>query len=354
MNVDTKRTFHIKKDTVLGLDIGSSAVKMVVVNESKAGYAVTDAAIVRTVADGLSVADRRASVVNTIRECFGRLHTRTKYAVCGVSGQEVAVRDFEFPPLQPDEIASAVSLEASQVCPFNATDIGVDYQVMPNDEARTKGILVAATNTVVAHKTQMVSDAGLRCVLMDVDGLALLNCYNGSTRRHEEDPTDGAVAILNIGASHTTLAIVGQSGWPFIRDMSHAGDEIIKQMAALNETSAERIREILFSPNGADELNLGDSLKRTCQKLVNDVTGTLRYYAAQAKSAEVDRVLVCGGFAPAAGFLDLLNNRLGIEAVLWNPFDGGSIKLGRHCEEICGTTGTAMVVATGLAMRTIA
>jgi type IV pilus assembly protein PilM len=343
----------LRRGTVLGLDVGSSAVKMVVISNGKTGYTVTNAGIVRMKTDGLSSTDRRAVTVDAIRECFEQLQTRTKYAVCGVSGQEVAVRDFEFAPLQDDEIAAAVSLEASQVCPFNVTDIAVDYQVMPNDDARTKGVLVAATNTVVADKTQIVSDAGLRCVLMDVDGMALLNCYEAATHRREEDPTDRPAAILNVGASHTTLAI-DLNGWPFIRDMGHGGDEIIMEMATLNETSPESIETSLFADDDTGETNLGASLEETCQQLINDVTGTLRYYAAQATSTELDKVLVCGGFAPARGFMEQLNRRLGIEAVLWNPFDNNGVKPSPRCEEICAKSGTAMAVAAGLAMRTIA
>jgi type IV pilus assembly protein PilM len=337
---------------VLGLDIGSSAVKMVILSKGKSGYTVTAAAIARIAKENLDNGDRRSNTVHAIRECFSQIQTKVKYAVCGVSGQDAAVRDFEFAPLLDDEIAAAVSLEASQVCPFNVTDIAVDYQVIPNGDAQTTGILVAATNTLVAEKTQLVRNAGLKCVLMDIDGLALLNCHNGSVNGYKKNPTEQSVAILNVGASHTTLAIMDHNGWPFIRDLSQAGDDIITQIATLNNTSTETVEGILFKNVTAGDLNL-HCLDKICQKLMNDITGTLRYYAAQAKSTDVEKILVCGGFALAKGFVDLLNSRLGIEADLWNPFDHMRIKSNRRCEEICAKTGPAMAVAAGLAMRTI-
>lgn len=198
MSVDLKRTLHFGKDTVLGLDIGSSAVKMVVLGKSKAGYSVTAAGIARIAAGDESNGNRRTSSVKAIRECFERTQARTKYAVCGVSGQEVAVRDFEFAPLPDEEIAAAVSLEASQVCPFNVTDIAVDYQVIPNGDARTRGVLVVATNAVVTGKTQLAREVGLKCVLTDVDGLALLNCHNGLANGNGKPQTNRSVAILNV------------------------------------------------------------------------------------------------------------------------------------------------------------
>ena len=348
-----KRTFHLGNDAVLGLDIGSSAVKMIVLNKAKSSYTVTAAGIAWIAKNDQSNSDQRTNAVNAIRECLEQTQTKVKNAVCGVSGQEVAVRDFEFAPLLDDEIAAAVSLEASQVCPFNATDIAVHYQVLPNDEARTKGVLVAATNAIVADKTQLVRDAGLKCVLMDIDGLGLLNCYNGLTRGRQKNPAEKSVAILNVGATLTTLAIMDNNGWPFIRDMNQAGEDIIMQIAALNETPIETIRKILFGEVIPGELNLQNSLDKTCQKLIADISGTLRFYAAQAKSMEVDKLLVCGGFALAKGFIDLLNKRLGIKAVLWNPFEDLHIKTNQCCEELCKKKGPALAVATGLAMRTL-
>jgi len=351
--VGWKRTLHFGKDTVLGLDIGSSAVKMVVLGKSKAGYSVAGASIARIAVDDKSNGDRRKRSVEAIRQCFARMGVKTKCAVCGVSGQDVAVRDFEFAPMPDAEIAAAVSLEASQVCPFNVTDMAVDYQVIPDGDARTKGVLVAATNAVVTGKTQLARQAGLKCVLTDVDGLALLNCHDGLAEGNETSATNRSVAILNVGASHTTLAIMDHNGWPFIRDMNHGGDDVITQIAALNDTSIETVTGALFDGVAAVEWSLRDSLEKACRKLIADVAGTLRYYAAQAKSTDVDRLLVCGGFALAEGFVELLNRRLGTEVVLWNPFDSPRTKTGRRCEAICAEAGPALAVAAGLAMRSM-
>lgn len=326
---------------------------MVVLGKDKSGYSVTAAGIARIAKGDPENGNGRMNSIKAIRECFSQMQARVKYAVSGVSGQAVAVRDFEFAPLQGDEITAAVSLEASQVCPFNDTDIAVDYQVIPDSEAKTKGVLVAATNTIVTNKTQLIKDAGLKCVLMDVDGLALLNCYKNLGNGGETSPTGRSVAILNVGASHTTLAIMDRNGWPFLRDISQAGDDIVKQIAAQHETSIDTVKSILFRDEPAGELNLRDSLEKTCQRLITDIVGTLRYYATQTKSTEVESILVCGGFALAKGFIDLLNSRLGTEAILWNPFDHMRIKSNQHCGELCSKTGPAMVVAAGLAMRTI-
>lgn len=350
-----KRTINLRKSEILGLDIGSSTVKMVTLHKNDAGYSVTAAGITEIATSQGNDDHGRTNTVKAIRQCFGRTRTKTKLAVCGVSGPEVAVRDFEFPSLSSEEIAAAVQLEASQVCPFRAEDSAVDYQLIPNGDDSARGVLVAAMNTLITNKIQLAKEARLKCVLMDVDGLALLNCFKGLANGHDEPGAGQTIAILNVGGSHTTLAIMdnNNNGWPFIRDMTYAGDDIVKQIAAENDTSTETVKGILSGDSTAADLELRDSLEKACQKLIADIAGTLRYYAAQAKSSNVDKLFVCGGFALARGFVELLNSRLGVESVLWNPFDKIQCNANRRCESILAKTGPAMAVAAGLAMRSI-
>jgi len=278
---------------------------------------------------------------------------KTEWAVCGVSGPEVAVRHFEFPPLPSEEIEAAVSLEASQVCPFNAGDDAIDYQLMSDGDDKTRGVLVAATNALIKSKVQLAKEAHLKCVLMDVDGLALLNCFNELGSKSEKPQTHRMIAILNVGGPCTTLAIMGDNDWPFIRDMTHASGDIIKQFATESDMSVEAAKEMLSSDSPAEHIEHYDSLKNACQKLIVDVAESLRYYVAQEKSTLVDKMFVCGGFAPAKGFIELLNSQLPVEAVLWNPFDKIRCDAGQRHKDILAKAGPAMAVAAGLAMRSI-
>jgi type IV pilus assembly protein PilM len=325
---------------------------MVALRKSDTGYTTTAAGITE-IAASEDDNHRRINTIQAIRKCFESARIKTKLVVCGVSGQEVAVRDFAFPSLLPEEIASAVSLEASQVCPFSAADSAVDYNLMPNNDNKSSGVLVAAMNTLITNKVQLTKEARLKCVLMDVDGLALLNCFNGLANGHEKSETNQTVAILNVGGMHTTLAIMDNDGWPFIRDMTYAGNDIVAQIAAMNDTSKETVRGILSGDSMADEEGFSDSLEKACHKLITNVGETLRYYSAQSASANVEKLFVCGGFALAGGFVELLNRRLGVEAVLWNPFDKICHNANRQYEDIYTKTGPAMAVAAGLAMRTI-
>ncbi len=340
---------NFTKTELLGLDIGSSAVKVVRLRKDDAGYTVTAAGIAEIAVSEENNNHRKINTVKAIRECLESTGRKMKLAVCGLSGPEVAVRDFEFPPLSTSEIEGAVLFEASQVCPFNAADSAVDYHLIPNGDDKTRGILVAATNTLIKNKVQLNKEAALKCVLMDVEGLALLNCFNGLANDSEKSTT----AILNVGGSHTTVAIMGNNGRPFIRDMTFAGDDIIKQIAAENDMSTEDVKGILSADSTASQIDLNDSLEKACQKLIEDVSKTLRYYATQEQSRPVEKIFVCGGFALAKGFIKLLNSRLGAETVLWNPFEKIRCDTAQRFGALCNKKGPALAVAAGLAMRSV-
>ena len=353
MDLDWKRSFKLKleKREVLGLDIGSSAVKIIQLRKDGADYTVTAASIADIAAGENSNDLIEINTVGAICKCLESMGIQTRLAVCSVCGPEVAVRGFQFPLLRPEEIEGAILLEAGQVCPFNVDDASVDYQLIPNGDGKISGVLVAATNKVLKRKIQFAEEASLNCVLMDVDALSLLNCFSEC-----EKPEAGqTTAILNVGSSYTSLAIMGNNNLPFVRDMAYAGKDIIQQVASENNLSTEAVGKILFSGESPDhpQSELIDSLARACQKLIVGVSETLRYYTAQGKTAVVDNVFVCGSFALVKGFIELLDSQLPARAVLWNPFDKMRCDTGQPCRDILAKKGPAMAVAAGLAMRSI-
>ena len=359
MNLGWKRSFKLEREkkTVLGLDIGLSSVKVVSLNKQNGGYAVTACGMAEIPINGDNDDNRRrklANIVKTIRECLDMSGVKSNLAVCGVSGPEVAVRDFGFPSIHIDEVEGAVQLEASQVCPFNTEDSTVDYQIISNGEDDIRGILVAATNALIKSKIYLAKEASLDCILVDIDGLALLNCF-----RELDTPVQGqATAILNVGGSYTNLAIVSDNGWPFVRDMISVGGDIVRKMATEKGMPTRTIRQILSGNSEMDKSDYARSLERASKKLVADITETLRYYDTQKRAEPLEKMFVCGDFALADRFVEILNKQLPVETALWNPFDKmkcdtGHTHRGMLQKNMLQKSGPAMAVAAGLAMRSI-
>ncbi len=349
-----KRFLGLSQYDVLGLDIGSSSVRMVQLTRDNGGFSVISAGISDIERDNGDGASKEDSVVKAVQKCLSCVRTKARLAVCSVSGPEVAVRNFKFPPLESEELEGAMQLEASQVCPFNAEDSVVDYQIIQNGgtEKNVYGVLVAATNQVIRRKIRIAEKGSLNCVLMDVDGLALLNCLSQSKKDPRQVSTS---AILDVGASCTTLAVMGENNLPFVRTVPYAGKDIVEQISSENNVSPEVVMKDIYGTiqTALPVEDVQRSMEKACQKLVSDVAETLRYHSAQAKSSTIEQILVCGGFGMVRGFVDILNRQLPIKAILWNPFDTMQCRVGRQCLDVIQTSGPAMAVAAGLAMRSI-
>ncbi|MHC4757740.1 MAG: type IV pilus assembly protein PilM [Planctomycetota bacterium] len=345
-----RQWLKLEPKEMLGVDIGSSTIKVVQIHKDPEGDYVTAAQVREvSVAEQGNNPAKDISTVRAVQDCLKDGKIKTRMAVCSISGQQVAVRHFKFPQLSQDEIEGAVLLEADQVCPFNVDISTVDYQLIPTDDGYVGGLLVAATNKLIEEKRSIAENAALEPVLMDVDGLALLNCFN----QYQKDETGQISVVLNVGSICTNLAIVDGNGIPFIRDIAFAGNDIIEKMVpALGKTS-EQIKNELFGSEGneSDLNNLSAVLEQASQGLIHDINGTLRYYSTRENSSAVEKIYVCGGFALAKDFVGILDKHLSPETVLWNPFDRIPCNVDSECEQFLKNNGPAMAVAAGLAMR---
>lgn len=378
--------FGFRRKNLVGLDIDTLAVRMIQLRHDDAGYTVTGACATEIAPWGDDPVLRKIHTVRAIQHGLSQCRIEGKLAVCGLRGPEVVVRGFEFPALPDEEIGSAVGLEASQICPFSADESTFDYQVTSTDGKKTRGFWVAANNGLIRSTRQLVHEAGLRCTMIDVAGLALLNCLMNSEdgRSLTEDGSDirDRPAILDIGGSCTTVAIMDSAGRPFIRDIGSGSDEILRRMAAAAKVPLEIARSALLArglemslaghlqaeipaPKSEDEVQIWDHIEGACVELVEDVATTLRYYAAQHGSgtpaqgsapggsyARVEKLLVCGAFAGVEEFIELLQAKLYVDVMPWNPveampFDAQTPDLPAMLHEV----GSSMALAAGLAMR---
>jgi len=343
----------VNKD-VIGLDIGSHSVKTVHLSKSRNNWEVTSAAIDEISPEGAGNPNRhQANTVRAIQNCLRIIQTKTKLTVCSVGGPEVAIRNFDFPMLQPEEMEKAVVLEAKQVCPFTTNDIVVDYNLIPNGSDRARGYLVAVTSDLLNKKLRLSKEAHLNCALMDVDALAILNCF----KEIEKPGNNHGIAVLNIGGRHTTLAVEGNNGLPFVRNLSYSGEEVIKLIAEQNSMTAEDVRRTLAGEDNDIPPSVYDSLVEASLRLIGDIHKTIRFYGVQQNSFNIDRILVCGGFSLFGRFMEFLNEHLPIKFELWNPFDKmqchSQVLQGALLKNILRKNGPAMVVAAGLAMRSL-
>lgn len=358
-----KKALNVRPYPVIGLDVGSSAVKMVGLGKNGDGYRVTAAAM-STIdsVDGGNDPSQRA-IIAAIKKCLqssGGSISRNCHFVLGLSGPKVKVSSFNFASLTLDEVAQAVMFEAEQVCPFDIRTGVVDYQLFGLDDAdaggfrkkkkiypNVKGVLAVATKEVISRKRKLAEEALLKCVLMDSEGLALLNCLKEYLLGDEKLP----VAVINVGMSLTTVAILGTDGLPFIRDLKYCGSDIIDNIAKSSGVSAGQVsREI---SEGTENSDYSADIAPACRELIRDINETVAYYSVHHGSDAIKHVYVCGGFSLLDAFVEVLVDSIDSDVSVWNPF------LRMNCDdniagsELVGKCGPALAAAAGLAMRQV-
>jgi len=350
--------FALGAPALIGLDIGTTAVKAARIRRKGRHILVTGLAWAAL--DALEAVSPEGSPVSdkialAIWRCVKIL--RNDAAVCSVSGPDVAVRTFEFPALPRKELASAMELEAMQVCPFEISEGAVAYQVLRGPTGRVGkgesaermvGIFAAAKNTMIRRHKELCEQGKARCVVVDVDGLALLNCLEACNLRNEGE----AALVLNIGSACTNVAIISDDGLPFVRDIVYAGDHIVSHICRSTGSPKKTVAAALAGSDADPALleRVQPSLKEACSTLADRVSETMRYYGTRQSGPAVDRIFLCGGLSQSWAVADVLVPMLPGETQLWDPLTilpcTRSVRRNKAAEH-----GPAFAVALGLALR---
>ncbi|MCE5185500.1 MAG: type IV pilus assembly protein PilM [Planctomycetaceae bacterium] len=345
-----------KKTEVVGLDVGSRAVKLVRLSRNERGYCVTAAAICELAAAAGGSDEARAA--KAIGECLSRAEVRERSAVCAAAGTEVMIRGFKFPPLPLKALDQAVLLEAQSVCPLDMKTSVLDYQLVETEGQNRaepgphNGLMVVGTQRLINQRISALTAARVKPVLMDAEALALLNCLTELNLVGDS----GTVAVIDIGWSKSSVIIYGQNGLPFVRDLNVAGGSIIGQISGEQGLSESDVQQILCDAEaaigGANRNKTLLSLNNAIRPMVMMINETLRFYAFQEKSSAVEKIFLCGGFSQVPMFRDMLMDALPAEAEVLNPMD--HIEWQTPAEQNgLKACGPVLAIATGLAMRTV-
>ena len=193
--------FGSKAKNLIGLDVGSSAVKMVSLRAGRGGYHLDGAGIeplpAGTIVDG--VISRRDTVSEAIDKIFTSQGVKENRVATSVSGHSVIVKKITLPVQTPAEVRDSIQFEAEQYIPFDISEVYLDYHVLAgeSDGNQTDVILVAAKRDTIDDQTDVITLAGRNPVIVDIDSFALHNVYETN---YDPEP-DTVVALLNIGAS---------------------------------------------------------------------------------------------------------------------------------------------------------
>jgi len=344
--------------SLVGLDIGSSAVKAVELRQTPGGYKVAalasepvppDCIVDGAIIDGGAVAD-------VIRQVFEGNGIKTKDVVASLSGNAVIVKKISLPRMSEEELDESIYWEAEQYIPFDIQDVNLDYQVLgadadDSDRGTMDVLLVAAKKEKIADYTGVISQAGRVPVVVDVDAFALQNAYEVN---YGVDMAR-VVALVNAGASAININIIEGGQSLFTRDISIGGNahtEALQKELNLAFEDADALKRGVPVDGGSLE-HAEPVLSAVTDNLMLEIEKTFDFFRATAASDRIDQLIVSGGAAAIDGFLEALETRFELPVAAFDPFRQITFdakKLGDvEREELAPT----VVVAVGLALRRV-
>jgi len=342
-----------KSKSVVGLDIGSSAVKAVELKASGKTFKVVAFAMEPVPPDSIvdgAIIDGGA-VAEAIKRLFAQKAFKTKEVAASLSGNAVIVKKISLPVMTEQELSDSIYWEAEQYIPFDIQDVSLDYQVLdsgtgPDGKGTMEVLLVAAKKEKIADYTSVITQAGRQAVVVDVDAFALQNAYEANY-----GPGPSVVVLLNAGASATNVNIVSNGQSLFTRDLSLGGNtytEAVQRELNLPFEAAEAAKKGLPVEGHAFD-DVRPVLHAVTENLLLEIQKTFDFYKATAASDQIDRIVLSGGASAVDGFADALADRFGVDVEHFDPFRQVAFEK-PPAENVAELAATA-AVAVGLALR---
>ncbi|MRR05587.1 MAG: type IV pilus assembly protein PilM [Deltaproteobacteria bacterium] len=342
----------MKSREIVGIDIGSSSVKLVQLSEQKGTYSLKNAGILPLPSDAIvdnSLMDT-TSIVETIRGLVKSLGSKAVDAACSISGNSVIIRKISLPAMTPEELEEQIAWEAEQYIPFDINDVNLDFEILDSDlsaSGKMTVLLVASKKEIINEYVSVFNEAGLKLVVVDVDSFAVQNIFELNYEPSEND----VVALINIGASIMNLNVVKGGISLFTRDVQMGGNlytEEIQRQFAVSSQDAEHIK---ITSDFPDKARLTDIMSRVNETLSLEIHRSLDFYNSTAEDQKIAKVYLSGGCAKVAKLADAVSQRLGMPVELLNPLQKILCNEKEFDPEYLQEISPFIAVAAGLAMR---
>jgi type IV pilus assembly protein PilM len=339
----------------IGLDIGSSSIKMLQVKVTAKAIHLLDFGIEplppQTIVDG-SIMDQ-AAVVDAIRRLRTTLGIRNKVVATAISGHSVIIKKIQVPQMAPEELGAQLQVEAEQHIPFRADEVEMDHQLINprNAQGMMELLLVAAKKEIIADYTQVIRDAKLQPAVLDVAAFTMQNAFEASY----EAVAGESVALINIGAAISNINIITDGASIFTRDVTVGGGaftEEIQKRIHVSQEEAEGFK-IALSAGASDGVPPGVEaiMTEVAEGMAGKLQRTLDFFLAASSDATLSRMYLCGGSAKVPALQRILAERSRVPVEIIDPFRRLVVDQTRFDMDFIRAHAAEATVGLGLALR---
>jgi len=343
-----------KKKEVVGIDIGSSSVKVVQLKDNKGSLQLLNIGIFPLPPEAIvdnTLMDSSA-IASAIKNLVSTLGIKIKDVVCSISGNSVIIRKIVLPAMSQEELEEQISWEAEQYIPFDINDVNMDFQILSpdsNDPSKMNVLLVASKKDIINDYVSVFNEAGMHLSVVDVDAFAVQNAFEANHDYSSED----IIALINIGASIMNINVIKDGITLFTRDVQMGGnlytEEIQKQIGFSSE-EAETGKMLANETANGQLINVITKVNDT---IAQEIRRSLDFYNSTASDNRISAVFICGGCSKVFKLIDTISEKIGLKVETLNPFAKLKYNEKDFDPEYLQEIAQLMVVPIGLAIRRV-
>ncbi len=345
--------FSSKK--VIGLDIGSSSIKMAEVLVSRKGAELLSFSFTPTPPG--CIAGGEISDVNTlstaIQNALLDLNSKRKYISTGMWGTAVIVKKITIPRMDKKIIADQLRFEAEQYVPFDIGNVTLSHHLLrtTSSQETMEVILVAAQNELIAQYKQAIEMTGRRCGVLDVAGFALANTFemNYGIVRNE------TVGVLNFGAAVTNFVVLHDGEVLFCRDIPVGGQNYTNEISKGMGVTVEEAEALKLSASEKREVpdEVHSLISATNEAITEEIKNSLEFLSATTNGLSLSRCYITGGAHSTPGLSETIQRLLNFTVDSLNPYRRLKANPKRFSQSYLNQIRSFLPVVTGLAMREV-
>lgn len=347
--------FNKKANTLLGIDISSTSVKLIELSRSGSRYKVEAYAVEPLPPN--AVVEKNIAELDGVGQALSRVLTKartsTKHAAVAVAGSAVITKTIEMEAgLSDDDLENQLKIEADQYIPYPLEEVAIDFEVQgasARNPERVDVLLAACRKENVEVREAALSVAGLTAKVVDVEAYALERAYGLVVQQLGSDRDDLTVAIIDIGATMMTLSVLHNGKTIYSRESMFGGRQLteeIQRRYGLSVDEAGLAKKAGGLPDDYD----AEVLQPFKEAVVQQVSRSLQFFFASGQFNDVDYILLAGGTASIPDLDRLIQQKIGTPTLVANPFAemalGSKVNAGSLASDA-----PALMIACGLAMR---
>jgi type IV pilus assembly protein PilM len=337
---------------ILGLDIGTSSIKLAELDTSRRGMVLNRFSIIPIppgAVNGGEITDG-TSVTAAIEQLILESKTKRRKVATGMWGTSVIVKKIQMPRMDEQVVAEQIKWEAEQYIPFDVNEISLEHHILKNTRGgeNMEVLLIAAKQEFVFRYLEVIEAAGVKCSCIDVSGFALANCFEfnyGATN----EPT----ALLNIGSGVTNFVVVDKGEAIFSRDIPVGGYTYTADIHKSMGVSLEEAEALKISASMGQEVpeEVNSIIRSTNDAVVDEIRNSFEFFSATSGGSTIHKFFVTGGSIYVPKLIETLAHSSGTPYEVMDPFIKVSANTRTMPLDYLAQIKSLSAVALGLAMR---